>query len=130
MNWSSLSITRWSGWGFTIFGTTETTISTTSVTIPSWASRLAVYGSVRITSQDDNRKDMTIYVRIQSSPSVRTSQATITTPTNGTYVGSNLPITDVIAVTPGSTITLELRATASTGSGGSAYGSFVLQPLG
>jgi len=121
------SATTWTGWSAANFGTTETSLGTKSVVVPAGCNALEIVGSLRVQNADNNQKDMLVYIRDAGATTNQTHKAYVTN--NLQFHGANVPITDRITVTGGTTVTLDLRAQTTNNNAMSGSGKIIIKPI-
>jgi len=119
------TLVQWTGWSSSNFGTTETSLGTKQIVVPASCNTLVITGSVRIQNQDANNKDMAVYVRDANNTSNKTKELVITN--NTTFAGVSGSLVGMLTVTGGTTITLDLRASCTTGSANSSNGCILVE---
>lgn len=112
------------GWSTSSFGTTETTLGSTSVVIPPDCNKVLLLGSIRMQSLAAGTIDM--FARVRYDGSTLSPDAAFTS--TATYNGASVSLIDVMNVSPG-TRTFDLRARTASSSGQSPSGKILIIPL-
>lgn len=113
------------GWTATNFSTTETSLGSVNVTIPTGCTKVLILGSVRLQAQGSGTVDITARVRYDGGTAY-TYLAYFTS--LNTFGGANVSIVDILDVTAGSKA-FALMARSGAGNSNSTTGRILIIPL-
>jgi hypothetical protein len=119
-------VVTWTGWAGGNFGTTDTSLGTKAVVVPAGCNFVEIYGAVRISNQDNLQHDNNVYIKNMTT---LVSTAAAVTTQNTTYNGATAALIGRLAVTPGTTVTFDLRANTSSGLANSGSGFIIFKPV-
>ncbi len=112
------------GWSGSAFGSTETSLGSTNVVIPTGCTKVLIVGTARLQSADAGTRDITARVRYDGGTAY-TALSYFTATSQ--FAGSSVAFTDILSVTAG-TKAFALMARSSSGTSTSSVGKILIIP--